>query len=399
MSWNPSYVWLKFRRAQLLECLKHYWRHDPATLLRGVDSLLKYLSAPDDWSVPETATADNGDVSVEVVSLRKKSAVALISVSKHVPQHLVPWLTQLSEATRNLLSSTSLLPATRMHLYEFLSCVATAVDDPVARSNFIADVLSDAVNTIESVEVRESISSVDKFLSALGIAGAASFPSSVTDKANVKKISTDFSRLFSAFNQLVSVGKRCHEASRKRPNGGIPLLDVPQNVAPANGQQQFPDEGPVRIRDLACNDPFVPLWLRILPALLQVLDVTLRIWRPENQAILLRDNIQRFALAISDDDAYLTKKTDAKSGGVFGEGGTAGSVVNGTDRRDANLVPRWSGWLNELRNTCFQLLGLLAGERALYSPEISGLFPRLVDVVGNPDNLLAMEHRHLTQYL
>lgn len=394
-------MWLKFRRAQLLESLKYYWQHDPSTLLQGVDSLLRYLSAPDDWSAPGVSSDDSGYISSEVVSLRKKSAVALISVSKHVPQHLVPWLAQLSEATRNLFSSTSLLPATRMHIYEFLSCVATAVDDPVARSNFISDVLSDAVNTIESPEVRVSISSVENFLSALGITDAARFPSSVTDPANVKKLSNDFSRLFSAFNQLVSVGKRCHEASRKRPNGGIPLLDVSNINSMAEAQQQthFPDEGPVSIRDLACNDPFVPLWLRVLPALLQVLDVTLRVWRPENQAVLLRDLLQRFTLAISDDDAYLTKKTDSKSGGVFGEGGTAGSIVSGADRRDANLVPRWSGWLNELRNTCFQLLGLLAGERALYAPEISSIFPRLADVLGNQDNLRAMEHRHLTQYL
>ena len=311
-----------------MESLKHYWKLDPTTLLQGVDSLLKYLSAPDDWSVTGASTDGSVNVSGEVVSLRKKSAVALISVSKHVPQHLVPWLAQLSEATRNLLSSTSLLPATRMHLYEFLSCVATAVEDPAARSNFIADVLSDAVNILESTGVRESLSSVENFLSALGITDAARFPSSVTDPANVKKLSDDFSRLFSAFNQLVSVGKRCHEAARKRPNGGIPLLDVSNNINMGGGQQQhFPDEGPVSIKDLSYNDPFVPLWLRILPILLQVLDVTFRIWWPENQAVLLRDPLQRFALAISDDEAYLTKKTDSKSGGVFGEGGTAGSIV------------------------------------------------------------------------
>lgn len=127
--------------------------------------------------------------------------------------------------------------------------------------------------------------------------------------------------------------------------------------------QNFPDEGPVSISDLAMNDPFVPLWPKLLPTLLQVLDVVLRVWHPEFQATLLRNSIQRYALAISDDEAYLATKQEAGVGGVFGKGGTAGSIVAGTDRRDLNLVPRWSGWFNELRNNCFQLLGLLCAQR------------------------------------
>ena len=92
------------------------------------------------------------------------------------------------------------------------------------------------------------------------------------------------------------------------------------------------------------------------------MDITLRVWHPEFQASLLRDNIQRYVLAISDDEAYLAQKQDS-SGGVFGKGGTAGSIISGTDRRDLNLAPRWSGWFNELRNNCFQLLGLMCAQR------------------------------------
>jgi hypothetical protein len=99
--------------------------------------------------------------------------------------------------------------------------------------------------------------------------------------------------------------------------------------------------------------------------------VTLSAWRPEHQAIFLQNRYQRYAYAISDDEAYLSKNQSAASsgGGVFGEGGTAGSVVAGPDRRDMNLVPKWSGWFNELRNTCFQLFGLLAAQRVLFAPE------------------------------
>lgn len=405
--WNPSYVWLKFRRAQLLECLRHYWLHEPQTLLDGVDSLLKYIGAPDEWGEAILEADGTKRISDETVSLRKKSSMALVAISKMVPEHLVPWLSQLSDATRNLLSTTDLIQANRMHLYEFLSVVATAVEDPVQRSKFIENVLGDALNTLQSPETQQALASVDSFLAAVGISQAAAYPGSVTDTTNVKTVTDRFSRIFSSFNELLSVGRRCHEAAKKRPKGGIPAtngipdtgLPVGMSIADAAETLTFADEGPVSIRDLSMDDPFVPLWPRILPHLLRMLDIMFKLWRPEQQAMLLQDRIQRYALAMSDDEAFLSRKTDGKNGGVFGEGGTAGSIIPGTDRRDMNLAPRWSTWFNELRNTLFQMLGLLAGQRILYAPEIAQLYPQFVAVVADPENLRAMEHRHCSQYL
>lgn len=387
--WNPSYVWLKFRKATLLDALKYYWRYDPSSLPQGIQCLLGYLSIPDEWGIP-----GSGDqvLSAETTGLRKKSGVSLVSVSKHVPQHLVPWLSELSETSQGLLSSNTLLLSSQMHLYEFLSCVATAVEDPVSRSRFVADVLSNAINILESPEVKQVIASTEQLSEALGIAQSSTNPASVTDPENVRNVTRRYVNVFSALNQLLSVGKRCNEASRKRHRG---IITVPSSSFTSN----FPDEGPVSIRDIETYDPFVPLWPRILPSLLQVLDVTLRLWHPEHQVVLLQNPIQRYALAISDDEAYLSQKHDHKTGGVFGEGGTAGSVVSGIDRRADNLVPKWSGWLNELRNTCFQMLGLLAGSRVLFAPELASLFPQFVAVVADPDHLRAMEHRHFTQYM
>ena len=239
VGWNPSYLWLKFRRAQLLEALKHYWIHEPSTLLQGIDSLFGYLRASDDWNVGQKGQFEGEDsdrMSGEIVALRKKSSIALVAVAKQVPHHLVPWLSQLSNATRSLLSSNDLIPTNRMHLYEFLSCVATAVDDPIQRANFIADVLSESINVIESQETQEAVASVESFLAFTGIAE----PATVNEANHVKKVSARFGQLFSAFNQLVSVGKRCNEAARKRPNGGIPV----QYLSPVvDEQQNFPAPG------------------------------------------------------------------------------------------------------------------------------------------------------------
>mmetsp|Transcript_24815 Transcript_24815/g.52881 ORF Transcript_24815/g.52881 Transcript_24815/m.52881 type:complete len:1461 (+) Transcript_24815:208-4590(+) len=388
VSWNPIDIWLKFRRTTLLEALKHYWKYEPSTLPTGVDSLLLYLSVKDN--------PPRERLSEDIIGLRKKCGVSLVAVSKVVPSLLVPWLTQLSGRAKTLLTAGGLSPINEMHLYEFLSCVATAVENPVERSTFIADVLANSIRSIESPNIQSGIQSTESLLSFMGIAQATN-PACLTDRDFVKKVTRDFSSLFSSFNQLLSVGKRCHSAAKKRPNGGLPL----QNLSPIldESMKKFPDEGPVSINDLAINDPFIPLWPKLLPTLLQVLDVTLRVWHPEFQATLLRDNIQRYALAISDDEAYLAMKHESSVGGVFGKGGTAGSIISGTDRRDMNLSPKWSGWFNELRNNCFQLLGLLCSQRVIYAPEMSSLFPRLVSIITNKEHLRSMEHRHFNQCL
>ena len=409
VAWNPSYLWLKFRRAQMMECLKHFWKYNPSTLLQGVNSLLNYIGAPDEWGGTKIEADGSKKISGETVGFRKKSSMALVGISKLVPHHLVPWLSELSNASRSLLSHPDLLQTNRMNLYEFLSVVATAVEDPVQRANFIGNVLADALNTLQSPECQNALSSVENFSAAIGIFQTCNNPGSVTDISNVKTVTDRFSRIFSAFNELLSVGKRCHEAAKKRANGGIPVaassgavnINIPKgmSVLEAAESLHFPDEGPVSLQDLSMDDPFVPLWPRILPHMLRMLDIMFKLWHPRRHAEFLSDPVQRFALAISDDDAFMARKNDGKNGGVFGEGGTAGSIIPGTDRRDMNLAPRWSGWLNEMRNALFQMLGLLAGQRVLYSPEVAEFFPQLVSVVTDPENLRAMEHRHCTQYL
>ena len=400
VSWNPEYLWLRFRRASLLECLKYYWKYEPSTLLQGVDSLIRYIGLADEWNVPNSNTNNNttmdglARMSGETIGLKKKSGVSLVAIAKHVPEHLVPWLTELSTATSSLLSSPGLIPLNQMQLYEFLTCVASAVEDPVARAGFIASVLANPLETLQSTQVQQQIASTEALMGALGITLVGENPQNATNADHVRAVTRSYNTCFTALNRLLSVGKRCNEAARKR-GAGIGRPSVPGS----SGPHMFVDEGPVSLQDLAVLDPFCPLWPQILPSLISLTNAVLSIWRPEHQARLLRNSMQRYALAISDDEAYISKNHDKASGGVFGEGGTAGSVVRGTDRRDTNLVPKWSGWLNELRNTCFQMFGLLATSRALFAPELRDMYPALVAAMVNDENLKAMEHRHFSQYL
>jgi exportin-5 len=401
VGWNPTDTWLKFRRVQLLDSLKFYWEHDPSTLVTGIGVFLAYLGEENpSFFIYNSNASVPRKLHDDIVSLRKKSGVSLISVSKKIPHLLAPYLGQLSERVKALLSMQTILPTNQNHLYEFLSCVATAVEDPVARSNFITDVLTNALNTLESQDIKAAISSPEGLLSFLGVVQAGHDQGSVTNNENVSEVKSNYGRLFSSLNQLLSVGKRCHDAARKRPNEGIPLSDDQLLASASNNLQNFPDEGAVGLNDLTVNDPFVHLWPKILPPLLQLLDSICTLWHPEYQAKLLRNTTQRFIYAVTDDEAYLAKnQTNQSNGGVFGEGGTAGSVLHGWDRRGENLAAKWGAWFNEIRNACYQLLGLISAQRVLFAPEFSSYYQSFVNVVAKPTHIQSMEHRHMTLYI
>lgn len=398
VSWNPTDLCLRQKRVSLLAALRYFWKYDARTLPLGIDSLLSNLCATDECRA--NAQVSNESLSMDVISLRKKSGAAIVTVSKYIPNLLVSWLDQLSERARQLLSTDSLLDPSRMHLFEFLSCVASAVDNAANRASFIGNVMASSLETLRRNDVTEALSSVQNIMHFLGISQSASEQESVINKDHVSAVTRRFAEVYSALNQLLAVGRRCHEASIRRPSGGIPFQNL-TNSSKENWQNsRFPDEGPVSLNDLSQDNPFVSLWPQFFPSLLQALAVTLELWHPEIQLQLLQHPLQRYVYAISDDEVFIfTKQDNLSTGGVFGKGGTAGNVVKGCDRRSINLVPRWSGWLNELRNVSFQLLGLAATQRVLYSADMSHLYPHLVGIVCNQKNLMSMEGRHMAQFL
>lgn len=395
VSWQPTFVWLKFRHAQLIESLRHTWKYEASTLTDAVNTLLRYLGLGDEWSPANTS----GLLSPTIVQLKKKSGVALVNVSKHVPQQLVPWLAQFTEVARALLSSNGLIPLNQTHIFEFLTCVAIAVENPNDKAHFISDMLSDSIATLESPEVRKAVSSPADLLAAIGVSQVAERPELISDAAHVEKALSHHYKIFNPLNILISVGRRCQSAARKRAVvGGMPIdriLMQEKNELPAFP----PDEGPISIQDLALSDPFVPLWPRILPTILDLTESISAIWLPASQATLLRNKVTSYALAISDEEVFVATTTRSHAGVYSEQGGTAGSIVSGVSRRDPDLRPKWSGMLSELRNSCYQLIGLLASQRVLYCPELSPMYPRLVSVLANPFYIKWMEHRHANLFL
>eukprot|EP00587_Corethron_hystrix_P001604 CAMPEP_0113303620 /NCGR_PEP_ID=MMETSP0010_2-20120614/3961_1 /TAXON_ID=216773 ORGANISM="Corethron hystrix, Strain 308" /NCGR_SAMPLE_ID=MMETSP0010_2 /ASSEMBLY_ACC=CAM_ASM_000155 /LENGTH=1151 /DNA_ID=CAMNT_0000157649 /DNA_START=890 /DNA_END=4346 /DNA_ORIENTATION=- /assembly_acc=CAM_ASM_000155 len=379
VSWNPNDVCLKLRHAYMLQTMVYIWKYDSSTLLKGVDFLFNYLCAKDE----NTYFSPNGDMlSEEVVALRRRSGLALVSVGKRVPELLVSWLGQLSDRSVHILATEKMLAPNQMHLYEFLSCVANAIDDPFKRASFVSDVLSGSVSTLESDECTSAFSSVEGLMMAIGMYQAGGNLSFVSNLDSVQEVTARFGRMFAAFNQILSVGKRCSAAAKKR---GFPM----QNSSPLSQSTVSLDSAFILPPDEDMAEA--------LPPLLKMSDTVSKLWKPEYQIRHFLDPCQRFIYAISDDDAYTATKRDIAGGGVFSESGTAGSVVRGINRKQMNLLPRWAGWLNELRNASFQLLGLMSEQRVLYSPEFSLYYPSLVQALLSQENLKSMEHRHVTQ--
>ena len=62
---------MRLRRVALLQALRFFWKHDPTTLAAGIDSLLIYLGAIDEWTSAAGGmhSQDQGTLSDEVMFL------------------------------------------------------------------------------------------------------------------------------------------------------------------------------------------------------------------------------------------------------------------------------------------------------------------------------------------
>ncbi len=376
VEWSPaSSSQLLLRRIIFLESLRHYLKIDSTTLPAAIESLLSTLSFRDSSCPAPVPITHVDQLQPNSIVLRRRSGMALVAIGKICAEVLVPHISQLANKSIELLNSSTLLPPQKQHLIEFLTCVANAIPDQSNKSTFITSMLQESLNYFGTHDFQALTTSTDNFLAAMGILNASA--SSVTDPAVVNPISTQYSKLFSSLNQLLSVAKRCNESSN-----------------PCAQREIAGFEGPVSLADLAAIDPFVHHWLTLLPVILSILTTTTRIFLPEIRAHLLSDPIARFALAVSDEEAIVATKKFTATSNPMEEVELHGFVIKNTNKRKCNLAPRWPGWLNELRNTPLQMLGLLASSRSLFSPEFSPHYQSFVDFF-SPANLKIMEHRHM----
>jgi hypothetical protein len=133
-----------------------------------------------------------------------------VAVGKACDAILVPHVSALAEKSQQLMGANVLLPPQKQHLIEFLTCVANAVDDVAQKTSFVSSMLTTSTSYLQSPEFAELSGSVEGLLKMMGIANATE--ATVLDANHVNATSTAYSNLFSAMNQILSVGKRCYES-------------------------------------------------------------------------------------------------------------------------------------------------------------------------------------------
>lgn len=120
-----------------------------------------------------------------------------------------------------------------MHLSEFICVVAAAINDPIARSNNISSALSNSFATIQPKETHDSFVITEALMTTLGMTQASADPLFVMDANNVKQIVDKYVYVFSALNQIITIGRHCRDAARKSPNCGLPPQSFQIMVLPS----------------------------------------------------------------------------------------------------------------------------------------------------------------------
>ena len=192
------------------------------------------------------------------------------------------------------------------------------------RAGFIGSVLAEATAVVAGRDFEEMTRDVDSLFKFMGV----SSPEKARDQAHVDEVSKRFSDVFSALNQIMNVGKRCFEASKSSQ----PLLE-PFRSAPAAGTFTLmnppPTETSISLSDLGSYDAFASNWPTVLPAVLKALGVTMQAWSPAVRSTLLSHPVQRYVLALSDEEAIVATKKFVAGSNPMQEVEDLGFVVKG----------------------------------------------------------------------
>ena len=131
--------------------------------------------------------------------------------------------------------------------------------------------------------------------------------------------------------------------------------------------------------ELVHINPFVPVWVRILPNLLALLRVLHGMWAPDVRRELLSHPHARHLLSLNDDEVL----SRVKAGGA--------RPPQATVSAGGNQYRKWPTWLNQIRQSAYQLLEKACHHKVIYYHPATLLAMR--ETVLGP--LVWMDHRHV----
>lgn len=214
---------------------------------------------------------------------------------------------------------------------------------------------------------RQALGTVPAFLGLLGVGADGSVP---TTEAAWDAVRDRTHALLGALNTFLGVTRRLKVPVQDDISSKDPQLAT---VAKALITEQLSLEA------LAEVNPFVPIWGRILPNLLQLLRVLHGMWATDVRATLAAHPEARHLLSLNDDEVH----SRVKAGGQRPPQLSSSQAVA--------PVRRWPLWLNQIRQSAYQLLEKACHHKVMYYNTEALLAMRETVVEALP----LMDHRHV----
>jgi len=214
----------------------------------------------------------------------------------HVPIPLNLPAGELCTRCRGLIVKGEVSDSQRPQLIEMLVVVANALPDPQQRMAFIQELVADSEAYWENASTTQALGSVPAFLGLLGVGADGSVP---TTEAQWDEAYDRTHALLGALNTFLGVTRRLKVPVQDDISSKDPQL---AGVAKALIMEQLSLEA------LAEVNPFVPVWGRVLPNLLQLLRALHGMWAPDMRATLTAHPEARHLLSLNDDEVHARVK-------------------------------------------------------------------------------------------
>jgi len=381
LEWRVTDPLLLYCHCLLLEGFKRFYRYFDQQLWTVLERLFTYMEYRDPalaGQVFPNASQLMKHLSPEAVQVRRRGSNSLTEICNTVPDIVVPFLGELCTRCRALMVKGEVSDSQRPMLIEMLVVVANAIADPVQRMTFVGELVADSEGYWESAATCQALASVPAFLQLFGVGvGEGGREGGAQGGLHMPQTAEEWDEahdrthaLLGALNTFLGVTRRLKVPQQDDISSKDPTLAGIARVLICDS---------LSLEELVHINPFVPVWVRILPNLLALFRVLHGMWTPDVRRELLSHPHARHLLSLNDDEVL----SRVKAGGARPPQATVG--VGGNQYR------KWPTWLNQIRQSAYQLLEKACHHKVIYYHPATLLAMR--ETVLGP--LVWMDHRHV----
>ena len=331
VQWQTGDPLLLYCQCLLMEAFKRFYRHLGPQLWAVMERLFSYMEYRDPALVGVTfpdAVSLVKALSPGALQIRRRAVSSTVEICNKVPDMLLPYLANLCDRTRQLISVGDVSDGQRPQLIEMLVVVANAIPDHAQKCAFLGDLCGDTLKTWTSSEFAASISSVDNFLEALQVTVGQGDPEEVRSMKVIKYTLA----IQGALQTFLGVGRRLIVPRQEDITSADP-------TKAAFARAMVYDN--LNLEALATVNPMVPLWAHIFPPLIAFLAMVHELWSPETRRRLMSHPDARHLVSMPDEEIKVKLTIGSHRAGV---------------EKHTSLPRRWALWINHARQFSYQLI-------------------------------------------